>query len=296
MVRMRKKGWKGSYGNPWDVIIGYEFLLGTLEKYKEMAETLPESEHFRVNINLGWQKLEEYYHRLDETPIYYSALALHPAYRWDYFEEQWDGHPEWVVKAKEIVKDVWVTDYKPLEVVRSSDNQPIAKRQKIYPNAFEEHRQKSRVKHPGPWIPRSTTLELDEYEMWVGNPQETDISIQDPIQYWHDLRFKYPRLSRMALDFLTIQPMSAECERLFSAAGLMVTSQRSQLEARTIGICQVLRSWLRAGIIDELDPIFVYMADESIPQLNDDYAGAEETATWLDATPEDVKEGENSRQ
>jgi hypothetical protein len=149
MVRMRKKGWKGSYGNPWDVIIGYEFLLGTLEKYKEMVETLPESEHFRVNINLGWQKLEEYYHRLDETPIYYSALALHPAYRWDYFEEQWDGHPEWVVKAKEIVKDVWVTDYKPLEIVRSSDNQPIAKRQKIYPNAFEEHRQKSRVKHAG---------------------------------------------------------------------------------------------------------------------------------------------------
>lgn len=296
MVRMRKKGWKGSYGNPWDVIIGYEFLLGTLEKYKEMAETIPESEHFRVNINLGWQKLEEYYHRLDETPIYYSALALHPAYRWDYFEEQWDGHPEWVAKAKEIVKDVWVTDYKPLEIVRSSDNQPIAKRQKIYPNAFEEHRQKSRVKHPGPWIPRSTTLELDEYEMWVGNPQETDISIQDPIQYWHDLRFKYPRLSRMALDFLTIQPMSAECERLFSAAGLMVTSQRNQLEARTIGICQVLRSWLRAGIIDELDPIFVYMADEYIPQLNDDYAGAAETATWLDATPEDVKEGENSRE
>ena len=38
------------------------------------------------------------------------------------------------------------------------------------------------------------------------------------------------------------------------------------------------------------------MADESIPQLNDDYAGAEETATWLEATPEDVKEGENSRQ
>jgi hypothetical protein len=74
------------------------------------------------------------------------------------------------------------------------------------------------------------------------------------------------------------------------------TAKSITVDARTIGICQVLRSWLRAGIIDELDPIFVYMADESIPQLNDDYAGAVETATWLDATPEDVKEGENSRQ
>jgi hAT family C-terminal dimerisation region len=266
MVRKRKKGWVGSYGNPWDVIIGYEFLLGTLEKYKEMAATFPGPEHFRININLGWDKLEEYYSRLDETPIYYTALALHPAYRWDYFEEQWDNHPDWVAKAKEMVKDVWVTDYKPLEVVRSPENGPIAKRQKIYPNAFEAHRQKARVKFSSPRMSGCNALELDEYEAWVGSPQETDISIQDPIQYWHDLRFKYPRLSRMALDFLTIQPMSAECERLFSAAGLMVTPQRNRLEAHTIGICQVLRSWLRAGIIDELDPIFVSEEDEAIQQ------------------------------
>ena len=128
------------YGNPWDVIIGHEFLLGTLEKYKEMAETLPESEHFRININLGWQKLEEYYSLPDKTPISYAALALHPAYRWDYLEEQWASRSDWVTKAKKIVKDVWVMDYKPLEIVRSPEDQPTAKRQKLYPNAFEEHR------------------------------------------------------------------------------------------------------------------------------------------------------------
>jgi hypothetical protein len=66
----------------------------------------------------------------------------------------------------------------------------------------------------------------------------------------------------MALDFLTIEPMSAECERLFSAAGRMVTPLRSQLEARVIGTCQVLRSRLRAGIIRDLDPFFVSVAEE----------------------------------
>ena len=83
----------------------------------------------------------------------------------------------------------------------------------------------------------------------------------------------------MALDFLTIQPMSAECERLFSAAGLMVTPQRNRLEAHTIEICQVLRSWIRAGIIDELDPIFVSEENEAILEL--------------DISSEDEKEGEN---
>jgi hypothetical protein len=52
----------------------------------------------------------------------------------------------------------------------------------------------------------------------------------------------------MALDFLTIQSMSAECERLFSGAGRMVTPCRNRLDACTISISQVL--------IDELDPLF----------------------------------------
>ena len=33
-IRRRKQGWTGSYGNIWDVVLGYELLLNTLEEYK----------------------------------------------------------------------------------------------------------------------------------------------------------------------------------------------------------------------------------------------------------------------
>uniref|UniRef100_A0A0D2XRS9 HAT C-terminal dimerisation domain-containing protein n=1 Tax=Fusarium oxysporum (strain Fo5176) TaxID=660025 RepID=A0A0D2XRS9_FUSOF len=39
----------------------------------------------------------------------------------------------------------------------------------------------------------------------------------------------------MALDLLSVPPMSAECERLFSVAGQMVSPLRTRLEASTIG-------------------------------------------------------------
>jgi hypothetical protein len=55
----------------------------------------------------------------------------------------------------------------------------------------------------------------------------------------------------MALDFLTIQPMSAECERVFSAAGEMAVSTRSRLDAGIIGTCQVLRSWYKANVLPD---------------------------------------------
>ena len=82
----------------------------------------------------------------------------------------------------------------------------------------------------------------------------------------------------MALNFLTIQPMSAEYKRLFSAAGLMVTTLRSQLEANTIKIYQVLRSWLRASIIDELDPVLISVAEEGLKTLSDDKANVKLSA------------------
>ena len=47
--------------------------------------------------------------------------------------------------------------------------------------------------------------------------------------------------------------MSAQCERAFSVAGKMVTPLRNRLDAETIELCQVLRSWYRAGILDGQD-------------------------------------------
>ena len=107
---------------------------------------------------------------------------------------------------------------------------------------------------PGPSI---TSQNLDEYEQWQRDIDDSDALVTNPYEYWHMRRLKYPRLSRMALDLLTVPPMSAECERLFSTTGRMVTKSRSRLDASTIGLCQTLRSWLRAGLISSLDRILM---------------------------------------
>ncbi|KAM5529824.1 hAT family dimerization domain protein [Fusarium oxysporum f. sp. phaseoli] len=278
--RRRKRGWVGSYGNVWEVIQGFEFLLEVLEDYKKLASEIPDAEHFRININLGWEKLNKYYSRLDETPIYYTALALHPAFRWGYFENEWKDKAEWVTKAKQMVREVWEREYRHLQIVRNPvADEPVAKRQRKYYNPFQAYCERTRTVSGCSMVkeeassPDGIDDEMDELESWQSSWEDGDNDVRDPISYWHERRRRYPRLSRMALDFLTIQPMSAECERLFAAAGRMVTPLRSRLDADIIGMCQVLRSWLRAGVIDELDELF-------LPVEESTGVGADETP-WV---------------
>lgn len=282
-IRQRKNGFTGSYGNIWEVLQGFEFLLEKLEYYKQVAADYPDPEHFRIGCNLAWSKLNTYYDKCDETPVYYAAIALHPSYRWAWFETTWIDHPDWVNKAKEMVQQVWNTQYRDLAMpgVENHTN----KWPRVFKNPFQEHVDKGRTRgSPSP----SQQLLSNEYLNWQAITDPGDDEIEDPIQYWHERRYRYPRLSRMALDFLTVPSMSAECERLFSAAKRMVRDERKCLDSEAIATCQVLRSWYRAGFVDQLDPIITSWEEQ---QQADTWASLPEeevvkqATSWIKALP-----------
>ncbi|KAF6513037.1 hypothetical protein HZS61_007977 [Fusarium oxysporum f. sp. conglutinans] len=223
--RVRKGGRIEAYGNMWDVASTYEFLMERLEEWKAAAENYPDPEHFRININLGWDKLNEYYTKLDETPAYYASAILNPASRWGYFENTWTDKAQlpWLQEAKRMVKTLWEEEYKSLPNVSNSDEEPPFKRLKAM-SALERHRAHRTSSLAGRCpLDRSVNADHDEYDHWLSSPDaKSDPLVTDPIQYWWERRKDYPRLSRMALDLLSVPPMSAECERLFSVAGQMV--------------------------------------------------------------------------
>ena len=54
----------------------------------------------------------------------------------------------------------------------------------------------------------------------------------------------------MAIDILSIPPISDEPERVFSGARRIVSWDRGQMEAETIKIRECLKHWKRSGILD----------------------------------------------
>ena len=162
-----------------------------------------------------------------ETPIYYAALALHPALRWRWFEKQWKYRSDWVNNAKRKVQEVWDHEYRDREdgltrmvPARGACEEPPPKRQRLHLNSFQQFSEGGRERPTSQDSsenddPYDSFDFDDEYEEWQQTKDKTDPVCTDPIAYWHEKRIRYPRLSRMALDFLTVQSMSAECERLF---------------------------------------------------------------------------------
>jgi hypothetical protein len=148
------------------------------------------------------------------------------------------------------VQRLWDTEYRDLQITVTSPEGPVVKRRKTTLSSFDRYRNRYRQSQP-------SAAQADEYIRWQASVSGSDKDVADPVEYWVLKRFEYPRLSRMALDVMTVPAMSSECERLFSATGLMVTPLRNRLDAGTIGLIQTLRSWLRAGIIEDADSILL---------------------------------------
>lgn len=67
-----------------------ESLIGHLDKMKKIY-TLQSHPELATSINLAWDKLDGYYKKLDDSPVYAATLMLHPQYRLQYIREKWKG-------------------------------------------------------------------------------------------------------------------------------------------------------------------------------------------------------------
>jgi hypothetical protein len=59
----------------------------------------------------------------------------------------------------------------------------------------------------------------DEYEAWQRDRESTDNGVRDPLACCASKQDRYPRLSRMAMDFMTIQPMQQSVRESFRQLG-----------------------------------------------------------------------------
>jgi hypothetical protein len=86
--RLEGRGKSGKYGAIFKVIPVFEYLLGELESRFSLYEHVdfnahaeaPE-DHIAINVRAAWRKANDYYGKLNNSPVYYAACCLHPRYK-----------------------------------------------------------------------------------------------------------------------------------------------------------------------------------------------------------------------
>ncbi|KAI1566127.1 hypothetical protein PtrEW13061_011860 [Pyrenophora tritici-repentis] len=115
--RLEGRGKAGNFGAIYEIIPVFEYVLSALEARVRPYEQVdfnytdaPE-DHLHINLRAAWSKANDYYNKLDDSPVYYAAVCLHPYYKY-YCENSWADKPEWLTAANAGFKQLW-QQYKP---------------------------------------------------------------------------------------------------------------------------------------------------------------------------------------
>ena len=88
----------------------------------------------------------------------------------------------------------------------------------------------------------TSVREVDQYLL---EPSTTFNKSYNVLNYWKIHQEKYPVLSKIAKNYLAIQPTSVPSERSFSQEGLTVTKTRNRLTPETVKKLMCLKSWYK---------------------------------------------------
>ncbi|KAG7403651.1 hypothetical protein Forpe1208_v015605 [Fusarium oxysporum f. sp. rapae] len=102
--------------------------------------------YIRASINNGWKKLNEYYEKLGESPLFAAAVILHPRFGISWLEATWVSEEQlaWVRDAKAGIKDYFTRWY--------DANQGLCEETMKYDAA-----------------PRTMGQEDDQYTQWINS-------------------------------------------------------------------------------------------------------------------------------
>ena len=171
------------------------------------------------------------------------ALILHPNRRTKYIEANWKA--KWVKPILKKVKELWESYREKAPVYSTSyELQKESESQNKELDVFDQIAQ-DLGKYTRP-------ASQDEFEDYCSK-EPYDIGKTPALIWWcHDQqRKRWPRLSYMAIDILSIPAMSDEPERVFSGARRTISWDRAQLGAENLEKAECLKHWKRSRITEE---------------------------------------------
>jgi len=208
------------------VLFTMDFMV---EHYKRALEKYATNSKLCDCICTSWHAFDKYYLKTDEVTAYGAALLLAPHRRKAYINCNWKAL--WRKPVIDAAWKLWVKEYKNkfnMEVVVEASNHNQE------PDEYDI------------WSQEQSTLNAinDEFEHFINASPISLPSGTTALDWWLNLsnHTNYPSLYRMAIALLSIPPMSAEPEHIFSGARRTISWQQMSLGHMNIEQTECLKS------------------------------------------------------
>ncbi|ERF76287.1 hypothetical protein EPUS_04144 [Endocarpon pusillum Z07020] len=236
-LQSNNKGAK--YGFLWECLPAIEWLLTTLETLKENKSV---RDRVGLSANNAWNKMNKYYEITDLSPYYVAAIVLNPAHKWRYFDIHWKRNKHWIPEAKRKMKALWS--------VYKIQHEQVVEEEQLLPSSAQLSPQKGSFKSflASGQAASNENEATDEYKAYCQLPALKSTP-KDLIAWWREQEASFPLLATLAYTILAIPAMSAECERVFSSAKLLITPNRNHLSPDTVEMSECLRNWYNNKVI-----------------------------------------------
>jgi hypothetical protein len=195
------------------------------------------------------KKLAKYVKKLDDSPYYLAARVLDPECRTAFLKNQNDCMTIEEEKKLFSVRKLWER-FREKAILSGStittektQKPPLESEGSL--SAFHKARLQHRLKHTRP-------QSLDEFDNYINeNPILLD-SHTTAIQWWNQplQRTRFPRLSRLAIEVLSIPGMSDKPERVFSGSRRRVPWDRTRTSPQILEASECAKDWADHKILN----------------------------------------------
>ena len=201
----------------------------------------------KAAMKLAQRKINRYYSLTDLSSIYrismgtsfscsslytlISVQVLHPGLKLEYFRQhEWEA--DWIEAAEELTRQEYSKHYEDNDGTTQGETSTT-------PSTSTSVADFGNISVAAP----SKISEMDRY---LREPVE---NAADPLKWWFQNRLSYPKLSRMALDYLSAPATSTGVERVFSLGRRLLPFTRSRLSVASMRAYLCLGSWCRCDLI-----------------------------------------------
>ena len=185
--------------------------------------------------------MRSYYLYTDLTPTYQAAVVLHPALKFEYFEEKWAENKAWIEDCKTTVKAYWV-DYMQQRRIAAVAEEQAATSKSTPQLTTSEDSEEEKLSPFGRFLQLAGAKERkleDEFERYCA--LKPDVEVRNPIKWWFDHREEYPNLCVLALELHSCPRMSSKCKRIFSNTSRIITPYYNRFSAASLEEEECLR-------------------------------------------------------